>query len=309
MLEELSVIGLFYVAGLIVLICVISHYLNFEFRAHGWKLIKKNKFVKATLLANVCHFLNVLLFTIDFFLTKGFQADSSSVSAHESMQTIASLLVVVAICCHVFLVYLRTSAVFAETSKTLLLIRTCAVLFFICCTGAGISVIPVHILETTLSVTVFEFFAMAAGLFLGVLDLVSTWSFLMHVSRINSSLIKDSHLMQNQNHLKQTELIARRGTVICSLSILSLVFYVMYWIVQNTEGYGFQTDWLFLFFQLSLLVTMTLWMSLKIELDEFEFRKKLQHKDSEVSLYHELVESRPQSKDLTDPSQQDAGNH
>jgi hypothetical protein len=263
--DEGALLALFYDSLLGVSACAFAYFLYFETRTHGRELCS-NKFVLITIAGNASCLLTMIFVIAEIYRFYG------QTSIRKGMLDFASTFcIIITLYAHVSLVYLRSNALFSPFSKALKAVQILGLSFVI----SGVVVI---ILSFCLSLTLdetfripFQLFSLLTGVLLGTIDVISTYTFYKHVKEIYSTL-NDSLLMKEQRHVKQTQLIARRGLVICFMSATSLLFYLFDVITFDTlaQYYPIAADGIIFIFQVFLTTIMILWMTLKIELDEME---------------------------------------
>eukprot|EP00475_Leptophrys_vorax_P000470 TRINITY_DN1025_c0_g1_i1.p1 TRINITY_DN1025_c0_g1~~TRINITY_DN1025_c0_g1_i1.p1 ORF type:complete len:278 (-),score=30.25 TRINITY_DN1025_c0_g1_i1:302-1135(-) len=246
-----------YVLAIAVLSTTMAYFVWFEVRAHGISAVRSNRFVGISLMGNVC-------FLFDFILYIAYLLDMSAVGlfAFSNMGFGAGC------CCHVTLVYLRSRSVFPSvSSKYSGWIQAVIMGFY---ASAAINAIlnvtsklmtpmsqPSSALYIATSIS-----SLVSGVLFALVDIVSTIAFSRHVYSINKQLKKG---MRTIRSLDKTELIARRGSVVCLCSSIGVLCFAIYWGVYHKEV-------VYLMVQFMMTITMVLWMIMKIELDRHSDR-------------------------------------
>jgi len=166
---------------------------------------------------------------------------------------------------HCLLVYARTKVVFQTSVWFVRVMKSFVIGYFMFVVLAIFSGI-IH--GIFMSAQVFNFFykgfAVCSAGCLGVVDVASTVSFARHVRQVNSALVRDNVLIGKCVHVRQTDLIAKRGVRTCFAASMGLLFFLVFNYFKDND----QTiaDWFFMLYQIQMVITMILWMQMKIEL-------------------------------------------
>jgi hypothetical protein len=274
---QLKGIGISYFVAAGLMSAFTIRYIIFEIGVLGIRGVLKNKMVMLTSAGAISNAICYLSFPFYYFplyrLDIGLpNAALQSKSFFISNLCLRDFFAFVVIMTHVALVYLRSKAVLQSYSpKSLLILKVLALLcllFEVASTVLG--GVIVSIVGNGGSVTLLLLIAApisdTAGVFLTAIDFLSTVSFARYVRSLKDS--EKNILVNNLSHVKKTELIAKRGFIICFTSLLGIIFF---WInsiaLQKVNDGGLTVEYLNIFSQFTWLVIMVLWMRLKMDLD------------------------------------------
>eukprot|EP00475_Leptophrys_vorax_P043758 TRINITY_DN8519_c0_g2_i1.p1 TRINITY_DN8519_c0_g2~~TRINITY_DN8519_c0_g2_i1.p1 ORF type:complete len:295 (+),score=61.83 TRINITY_DN8519_c0_g2_i1:1067-1951(+) len=261
---------LVYMSAVVLLGWMAFYYAFYEIKSVGIHVIRKNQFVVVTFLGSVS-----LLISLSFFVAANFIPNLSN-QGRIVLLAVNSVTLSASTICHVALVYLRSKAVFFASPGYTKIMRILMITFYmLACATAFLSIISDALVPPPPEfVYTLEAIALTTAALLGTIDIISTISFGRYVQEVNSNLTKNSYMKHGQSNVAQTDLIARRGVLICFCSTLSVVFYWIYWgLTWGTKDFMLVSavakvsDVIYVFQQYSFVVVMILWMYLKMELD------------------------------------------
>jgi hypothetical protein len=301
---EITLLGAIYDSLAVILAFGLGHFVVFEAKTHGKSLLT-NKFVMISIMGNAACLLNLIFIIVELYQFTGQMSMQKGLIDFSS-----TVCILISLCAHISMVYLRSKAVFTGYSKSFQLIKFCSILFLGCAVGTAVTSLTIVFAANDVNSSLFQIFTVSTGVFLGIVDMISTWSFANYVKEVYSTL-GDTLLMKQQQHVKQSHIIARRGVVICCLSALSLFCYIFDVISTRVlvEMYPLSVDFSFVTFQILLTTVMILWMWLKIELDRIDhMRKKASSVDNEGILMKDFSHRSPSQEITTKKNLKEKGN-
>eukprot|EP00475_Leptophrys_vorax_P027602 TRINITY_DN3935_c0_g1_i2.p1 TRINITY_DN3935_c0_g1~~TRINITY_DN3935_c0_g1_i2.p1 ORF type:complete len:286 (-),score=54.37 TRINITY_DN3935_c0_g1_i2:49-906(-) len=258
----------FHVIGVLFVGTHTIRFLHSQLASHGGiQGVTSNHFVVIAALGNSALTLDFVLFTIgyvvsDFFISLSYFGFAFAMG------------------CHVGLVNMRSRAVFEYRINYVRVLNGMVMTFYVCVFFTALFAMVSNSSSSSHSAAVqgtFLFFLLVSALLLAVIDVVSTISFALHVQRVKLMLAdSQAHLSGSENHLQQTNLIARRGVMICLGSATNLLLFVIYRLLISNQGHSNLSGAIYVVDQACVVAVMTSWMFLKTELDAISRARKLQ---------------------------------
>eukprot|EP00475_Leptophrys_vorax_P027601 TRINITY_DN3935_c0_g1_i1.p1 TRINITY_DN3935_c0_g1~~TRINITY_DN3935_c0_g1_i1.p1 ORF type:complete len:333 (-),score=69.48 TRINITY_DN3935_c0_g1_i1:16-966(-) len=257
----------FHIVGVLCLASSTAWFLHGQLASlGGLKGAASNQFVVTAAVGNSALILDFVLFIIGYVLSSN------------SALSLSYFAFAFAMGCHVRLVYMRSRAVFEYRINYVRILNVMVLAFY---GGVFFTALFAMVSDANPSslaaLGTFLFLLLLSALLLAVIDVVSTISFALHVQRVKLMLAdSQAHMSGSENHLQQTNLIARRGVMICLGSALNLLLFVIFRLMISSKGHTVLSDTIYIFDQACVVAVMTSWMFLKTELDAISKTWKLQ---------------------------------
>jgi hypothetical protein len=261
-----STIGILYFVESSILFVNTAYFFAHQLKQAGsLKQMFVNKFVVLTSAGSSLYVLFTLMDAIGF----------STLPNSLAVGAIASISYLVTISCHVSLVYLRSKAIFLSGAYiNVLLFSVLGVV--VCFALSGLVYIIYFITLSGASFIIAGGFGLTGGVFLSVVEVLSTFAFAKKISEVQKDLFKDTlKSITIQVHEKQTYVIARRGFALCSVACLALAFIWsgygwLWWATQNGITNIQTFHWIFWVASCLITTIMILWIWMKIEVDSMK---------------------------------------
>jgi hypothetical protein len=242
----------------------IIHFVVYEKRLHGLKALWENKFVRISLFGNFF----ILLSTLDNIIAS--MVTDQIIVYNQTSRQVISMVGVISIWlvmgAHLTLALLRSETVFRSSDSYLKSIRIAVILF--CVLAAGTTVFFFINLFTSISLLIeIQVADLMTQVAFSCIDFICTFAFVRFVRDLPKST--SNSLVENETYNLQTMLIAKRSSQICFLTALNSFIYGTLLIVITFANASIQVVTGFIVAeQIVLIIAMTMWMRLKIELDQ-----------------------------------------
>jgi hypothetical protein len=175
---------------------------------------------------------------------------------------------------HIALLYLRSNAVFETSTSFLKGMRYVVVVFYVVVYTTAFLASWELIYHSTASFIAFRTFSFLSMVLIGIIDSISTVSFIGYMRQMNTLNDNKTSYISNHVQVKQTNKIAERSAVICFVAVCGLIFYISGGVAAIFMS-GLAAEPLVVMQQFFFLLVMSLWMRLKIELDEIASTKEI----------------------------------